>query len=101
MRRPPGAGAPECRAVETSEPARTPKTRGDDMSDQDTPEKEDFGQILAEFEQEAPAKSDDPAVGEKVSGRILSIGEEWGFVDLGSKSEGRVAAAHPRGAAGS
>ena len=70
------------------------------MSDQDTQEKEDFGQILAEFEQDAPAKSADPAVGQKVSGRILSIGEEWGFVDLGTKSEGRIAAAELKDAEG-
>lgn len=70
------------------------------MSDQDTQEKEDFGQILADFEQEAPAKSDDPAVGQKVSGRILSIGEEWGFVDLGTKSEARIAAAELKDAEG-
>ncbi|HEV8578825.1 MAG TPA: S1 RNA-binding domain-containing protein [Thermoanaerobaculia bacterium] len=70
------------------------------MNDQDTQEKNDFGQILAEFEQEAPAKSDDPAVGQKVSGRILSIGEEWGFVDLGSKSEARIATAELKDAEG-
>jgi len=77
-----------------------PKTTGEDMSDQDTQEKTDFGQILAEFEQEAPAKRDDPAVGQKVSGQILSIGEEWGFVDLGTKSEGRIAAAELKDAEG-
>jgi small subunit ribosomal protein S1 len=70
------------------------------MNDQDTQEKEDFGQILAEFEQEAPAKQEDPAVGQKVSGTILSIGEEWGFVDLGTKSEGRIAAADLKDAEG-
>jgi small subunit ribosomal protein S1 len=70
------------------------------MSDQDTQEKNDFGQILAEFEQEAPAKTDDPAVGQKVSGTILSIGEEWVFVDLGSKSEARIAAAELKDAEG-
>lgn len=70
------------------------------MNDQDTQEKEDFGQILAEFEQEAPAKSEDPAVGEKVSGRILSIGDEWVFIDLGAKSEGRIAAEELKDAEG-
>jgi small subunit ribosomal protein S1 len=70
------------------------------MSDQDTQEKKDFGEILAEFEQEAPAKPDDPAVGQKVSGRILSIGDEWIFVDLGAKSEGRLAAAELKDAEG-
>jgi small subunit ribosomal protein S1 len=63
------------------------------MSDQDTPVNTDFGQILAEYEQEAPAKSEGPAVGQKVSGRILSISDEYVFVDLGAKSEGRIAAA--------
>jgi small subunit ribosomal protein S1 len=60
----------------------------------------DFGQILAEFEQEAPAKRDAPTVGQKVSGSILSIGEEWVFVDLGAKSEGRIAAAELKDAEG-
>lgn len=60
----------------------------------------DFGQILAEFEQEAPAKRDAPAVGQKVSGSILSIGEEWVFVDLGGKSEGRIATAELKDAEG-
>ena len=57
------------------------------MSDQDNQENKDFAQVLAEFEQEAPAKSEEPAVGEKVSGHVSSIGEESVFVDLGAKSE--------------
>jgi small subunit ribosomal protein S1 len=77
-----------------------PNTSGEDMSDQNTQTQEDFGQILAEFEQEAPAKRDDPAVGQKVKGKILSIGEEWGFIDLGTKSEGRIAAAELKDAEG-
>ncbi len=58
--------------------------------DQDT---RDFGAILAEFErgQEAAVQGKDPAPGTKVSGRILSIGEEAVFVDLGAKSDGMVA----------
>lgn len=70
------------------------------MSDQDTQEKNEFGQILAEFEQEAPASQEDPAVGQKVSGPILSISDEWVFVDLGSKSEARLAAAELKDAEG-
>ncbi len=69
--------------------------------DAGAPEKsDDFGQILAEFEQEAPAKRNDPAAGQKVSSSILSIGEEWIFVDLGTKSEGRIAAAELKDAEG-
>ena len=70
------------------------------MNDQETQEKQDFGQILAEFEQEAPATNEDPAVGTKVSGKVLSVGEEWIFVDIGSKSEARIAAADLKDAEG-
>jgi small subunit ribosomal protein S1 len=70
------------------------------MNDQETQEKQDFGQILAEFEQEAPAQSEDPAIGTKVNGKVLSLGEEWVFVDIGSKSEARIAAADLKDAEG-
>src|SRR4051794_10300302 len=68
------------------------------------PESQDFGQILAEFEQSAPAPKKKDAKGsgqsQKVSGKILSIGEEWVFVDLGGKAEGRIAAAELKDAEG-
>lgn len=70
------------------------------MSDQDNQENKDFAQVLAEFEQEAPATSEGPAVGEKVSGHILSIGEESVFVDLGAKSEGTIPVAELKDAEG-
>lgn len=70
------------------------------MNDQETQEKQDFGQILAEFEQEAPTQSEDPAIGTKVNGKVLSLGEEWVFVDIGSKSEARIAAADLKDAEG-
>lgn len=50
------------------------------------PEEEDFGALLAEYDQERA----DPEVGETVKGTILSIGEEVAFVDLGTKSEGTI-----------
>lgn len=52
----------------------------------------DFGAILAEFEsqQPAPAPGGAPETGDKVSGAIISIGEDAAFVDLGGKSEGVV-----------
>ncbi|HSK77800.1 MAG TPA: S1 RNA-binding domain-containing protein [Thermoanaerobaculia bacterium] len=70
------------------------------MSDQDNQENKDFAQVLAEFEQEAPATSEGPTVGEKVSGHILSIGEESVFVDLGAKSEGTIPVAELKDAEG-
>jgi small subunit ribosomal protein S1 len=53
---------------------------------------QDFGSILAEYEQnqpEAEAKTP-PKVGDKVKGKILSIGPEAAFVDLGGKAEGSL-----------
>jgi hypothetical protein len=60
---------------------------------------QDFGQILAAFEGDAP-KSEAPATGQKVKGKILSITEEWAFLDLGGKAEGRIAAADLKDAEG-
>jgi small subunit ribosomal protein S1 len=63
-------------------------------------ENKDFAQVLAEYEQAAPAQRENPAPGSKVSGRILSIGEESVFIDLGAKSEGMIPAAELRDAEG-
>jgi small subunit ribosomal protein S1 len=63
--------------------------------------KKGFGEILAEFEHDAPKKKrDEQGAGSKVSGKILSIGDEWVFVDVGAKSEGRIAAAELKDAEG-
>lgn len=61
-------------------------------------EDQDFAAILAEFEreQEAAGVGKEPQVGEKVSGRVLSIGEETAFVDVGAKSDGVVSLAELR-----
>jgi small subunit ribosomal protein S1 len=55
---------------------------------------QDFGQILDDFEKQAGAegKRENPQVGEKASGKVLSITEDAVFVDLGTKSEGFIAA---------
>ena len=49
-------------------------------------DEEDFASLLAEFERQR----DDVRVGDKVTGTIVSIGDEVAFVDLGGKSEGTV-----------
>src|SRR5215470_6190726 len=54
---------------------------------------EDFGALLAEFEKEAPPtarRRRDPAVGEIVKGRVVTVGHDAVFVDLGAKSEGMI-----------
>jgi len=54
----------------------------------------DFGAILAEFEQaQSAAGGSDPKPGERISGRILRIGNESTFVDVGAKSDAVVATA--------
>lgn len=86
-------------------------------------EKKDFAAILAEFEQEqggaaSPAKGGAeapagqgrqaagggvpgvPRIGQKVSGKVVSIADEKVFVDLGAKSEGMIEAAQLRDAEG-
>jgi small subunit ribosomal protein S1 len=50
-------------------------------------ESEDFAALLAEYD----GGHRDPAVGDKVTGTIVSIGEEVAFVDTGGRSEGVVA----------
>jgi len=72
------------------------------MTEQETQESNDFGQILAEFEQKDGGEETRkvPAVGEKVKGTILSIGETAAFVDLGGKSEGMIDLAQLRDSEG-
>ena len=54
-------------------------------------ETEDFAALLGQFERAhaGPVKPA-PQVGDRVRGRILSIGPERAFVDLGAKSEGVI-----------
>ena len=71
-------------------------------------ESQDFGQMLAEFEdkgseeqqQQQPQQKATPEIGDKVRGRILSIGETAAFVDLGGKSEGIIDIAQLRDSVG-
>jgi len=72
------------------------------MTDQqtETENEKDFAQALAEFEEQGGEKREDPPVGAKVSGKILSIGEENAFVDLGTKSEALIETAQLKDAEG-
>jgi len=57
----------------------------------DNDDSEDFAAALAEFEQEqAATPRREPRIGEKASGKIVAIGDEVAFVDLGAKAEGMV-----------
>lgn len=90
----PAEAVTEAPGAETAAGQSAPETTGDE-----THETRDFGQILAEHEQKAP-KSQAPSGGQKVKGNIVSIGDEWVFVDLGGKAEGRIAAAELKDAEG-
>lgn len=72
------------------------------MTDQqtETENEKDFAQALAEFEEQGGEKREDPPMGAKVSGKILSIGEESAFVDLGTKSEALIETAQLKDAEG-
>ena len=103
----PAEAAPEAQ-TESAEPAATESAepvaaesgqQGNQESGRQDSGPQDFGQILAEFEGDAP-KSEAPAVGQKVKGKVLSITEEWAFLDLGGKAEGRIAAADLKDAEG-
>lgn len=61
----------------------------------DDTDQRDFGDILAEFEagQAAAGGGKDPEPGTRVSGNILSLGEEAAFVDIGAKSDAMVSLA--------
>lgn len=57
-----------------------------------------FEDLLNQFEQEHPAaRGGEPAIGDKVRGILISIGEDYAFVDLGAKCEGRLDVAALRG----
>ena len=49
---------------------------------------EDFAALLAEYDQGGKGKQKRPRVGDTVRGKIVSIGKEAVFVDLGGKAEG-------------
>ncbi len=62
----------------------------------DAPFDDSFGDILSEFEQSHQA----PGKGSLITGTVVSITDEWVFVDLGRKNDGVVASEKYRDAAG-
>ena len=56
------------------------------MADQD----EDFAAMLAESERGAPRAKKRPRVGDQITGKVISIGKDAVFVDVGGKAEGQL-----------
>jgi small subunit ribosomal protein S1 len=54
------------------------------MADQD----DDFAAMLAQSERDAPGAKKRPRVGDQITGKVISIGKETVFVDIGGKAEG-------------
>jgi small subunit ribosomal protein S1 len=68
-------------------PIERPEDDADEGASRGT---QDFAAMLAAFEQGHTASTNRPKVGDKVSARIVSLGEESAFVDLGGKAEGVI-----------
>jgi small subunit ribosomal protein S1 len=65
------------------------------------PENEDFATLFGQYEQDhATTAKRAPRPGDRVRGRILSLGAERAFVELGGKSEGVIDVAELAGADG-
>src|SRR4029453_1197627 len=62
------------------------------MTPTDDDKPEDFASMLAEFEKQnpEPKKRREPKLGETVRGRVVSIGTDAVFIDLGAKAEGMI-----------
>jgi small subunit ribosomal protein S1 len=56
------------------------------MAEQD----DDFAKMFAESERDAPRSKKRPRVGDQVTGKVISIGKDTVFVDLGGKAEGAL-----------
>jgi len=62
---------------------------------------ENFEELLKQFDQAHPTNPQgEPRVGQRVRGTLVSIGEDYAFVDLGGKAEGRMEVAALRDAEG-
>ena len=57
------------------------------MADEDT---DDFASMFADSEKDKPKGGKRPRVGDMVKGKIVTIGKEAVFVDLGGKAEGQL-----------
>lgn len=56
------------------------------MAEQD----DDFAKMFAESERDAPRGKKRPRVGDAITGKVISIGKDTVFVDLGGKAEGSL-----------
>lgn len=96
---PPVIAAPPPPAPVTAPPAAPVPASPDpalETNPADAPVDDSFGDILSEFEQSHQA----PGKGSLITGTVVSITDEWVFVDLGRKNDGVVATEKFRNPAG-
>jgi small subunit ribosomal protein S1 len=74
------------------------------MAPDDSGDENEFARLLAEYEGPETGRSKkkrkEPAVGDEVRGRIISIGRDAAFVDIGAKSDGVIELTQLRGSDG-
>jgi small subunit ribosomal protein S1 len=51
---------------------------------------ESFEDLLKQFDQAHPETAAEPKTGDRVKGTLVSIGDDYAFVDLGGKTEGMI-----------
>ncbi len=90
------APAPPVAAVAAPVPAAAAAPVDPDFNPADAPFDDSFGDILSEFEQSHQA----PGKGSLITGTVVSITDEWVFVDLGRKNDGVVPVEKYRNSAG-
>ncbi len=61
-----------------------------------TDDPDDFATLLAEFDRKAAPRRKEPKIGETVRGRVVAIGHDAVFIDLGAKAEGMIDSAELR-----
>ncbi len=94
--KPEPATAPAAPAAAPAQPVAPVPDAAADLNAADLPPDDSFGDILSEFEQSHQA----PMQGGEVTGTVVSITDEWVFVDLGRKNDGVVPVEKFRNAAG-
>ncbi len=65
------------------------------FEDDETPASGEFARMLEQFD--SSRETETPAVGSKVTGRIVQIGDDTCFVDFGGRSEGAMELVHVLG----
>src|ERR1700709_2769780 len=66
------------------------------MADQE----EDFAAMLAESERDVPKAKKRPRVGDQITGKVISVGKDTVFVDVGGKAAGSLQRAQAGAAEG-